>query len=585
MREKYQQITVKYEAQITQDSKTFNTVGYAKLAAVLALVVCAVFLFASGLAVLAVLAFVAVLATATLLWIWHYRLDNRLRYAKGMVAVCTRHIARVTGEWTHFEDCGQEFVDLAHPYACDLDIVGSKSVFQFLNTTHTWHGRQTFAADLLNHNTPPSIKERQQAIAELSRDINFTNDIEYHLSKIGKSPLNAALAEELANNSTFVKSVVVKFLMCYVPVAAVVLLLAGFLLSPPLLFTGLVIAVLQPFVFAYFGSPIKYLGSMARLPYKLNKYVKVIDIITSRNFDSPLLNDIKSRLAVASGAIRELEKIDNKLSVRANPMIYITLGWLLLWDFHCALLFERWRARHSSHAAQWFSAIGEFESLMAFSHLPNVCANVCLPRITDTGKILNAKNLGHPLLSNSSRVCNDVTFDNNIFIISGSNMSGKTTFMRTVGVNLLLAKLGSFVCAQEMTCSYFDIVTSMRNMDDLNAGVSSFYAELTRVKLVLDTCKKPSVLFLIDEIFKGTNSVDRLAGADAVISKLSKIDAVGMVSTHDLELCELADIHERIVNHSFCEYYQSGKIHFDYKMRVGKSQTTNARFLMEMVGL
>jgi len=377
-----------------------------------------------------------------------------------------------------------------------------------------------------------------------------------------------------------------------------------------LLFTGLGIVAIQPFVFARLGSPYKYLGVMARLPYKLNKYVKVIDILTSRDFDSARLNNIKSRLAVASEAIRELEKIDNKLSVRANPMIYFVLGWVLLWDFHCALLLERWRARYSCHASDWFLAIGEFESLMSFSHLPNVCTNVCLPRVVDTSNVLSAQNLGHPLLSCSNRVCNDVAFDNNIFIISGSNMSGKTTFMRTVGVNLLLARLGSFVCAQEMTCSRFDIVTSMRNIDDLNAGVSSFYAELTRVKLVLDTCEKHtrllklpearenvsesgassirksnSILFLIDEIFKGTNSVDRLAGADAVISKLARVGATGMVSTHDLELCELADMHERIENHSFCEHYQNGRIFFDYKIRKGRSQTTNARFLMEMVGL
>ena len=599
MQAKFENIIAKYDAQLKQDSRLFDKLGYVKILAVLALVVCITLLFASGFAALVILATAAFFAASVVLWVWHYRLDNKVRYAKGIIAICNKHIGRITGEWAKFDDIGREFIVFAHPYACDLDIVGAKSFFQFLNTTHTWHGRKAFAGDLLHPGyTITEIKERQDAIAELSRDIDFANDIQYYLSQIGASPLDAKLVEELtdstplklrlAGSSRSKWARAVKFLISYMPIATVVLLAAGAIFQMrPLLLIGTVFAVAQvALCYLEKNAVYKYLGLMDRLPYKLDKYVMVIDILMNRAFSSVKLTRLKSQLAVASEAVKALESISSKLSFRSNPLVYIALNILLLWDIHCAFLLERWKAKYSHLAKQWFTAIGEFESLVAFSHLPNVCDSVCLPTVIDGGKVLDAAGLGHPLLSNGGRVSNDMQFDNNIFIISGSNMSGKTTFMRTVGVNLVLARTGSFVCASEMTCSRFDIITSMRIADDLNQGVSTFYAELTRVKLILDMAKEnPHLIFLIDEIFKGTNSVDRLAGADAVIFKLEQLNAAGMVTTHDLELCKLADLHDRIVNYNFCENYQDGKIHFDYIMRKGQSRTTNARFLMEMVGI
>jgi len=587
MQSKFQDIIAKHQARLEWENRLFDRLGYGKILAVLALVVCITFLFASRFAVPAIFATLAFFAVSVVLWVWHYRLDNKIRYAKGIVAICNRHICRITGDWANFDDIGKEFIDPVHPFACDLDIVGAKSFFQFLNTTRTWHGRQAFAGDLLNPAyTIEQIKERQRAIAELSKDIEFANDIQYYLSQIGINPLDAELIDELADSKPFMKSIVLKFSICFVPVVTIILLLSGFWVRG-LFWAGALFFVVQHLLCWFSGCKAReYLGIMSRLPYKLGKYVHVIDTLRMRDFSSHKLNEIKSRLGVASVAVKELEKISNALSIMSNPIVYVIFNWFLLWDFYCAFLLERWKGKYSHLAGEWFAAIGEFESLLAFSHLPNVCDGVCLPEVRESGKVLEAKGLGHPLLQNSSRVCNSLRFDNNIFIISGSNMSGKTTFMRTVGVNLLLARAGSFVCASEMTCSRFDIITSMRIADDLNQGVSTFYAELKRIKMILDVVgQNKDTMFLIDEIFKGTNSVDRLAGADAVITKLQGLGGAGMVSTHDLELCKLADMHDRIVNYSFSEDYQDGSIYFDYKLRKGQSKTTNARFLMEMVGI
>ena len=193
------------------------------------------------------------------------------------------------------------------------------------------------------------------------------------------------------------------------------------------------------------------------------------------------------------------------------------------------------------------------------------------------------------MLRDGLRKCNDFTLSDTVVVVSGSNMSGKTTFLRTVGINALLARTGSFVCAEEMTTGVFDVMTSMRIGDDLEGGISTFRAELTRIKGILDECEKsPRILFLIDEIFRGTNSVDRLAGARAVITRLNERGAVGLISTHDLELCALGEGDRsagRIRNYHFSEQYEGGTIRFDYRLRKGASTTTNAKFLLEMVGI
>lgn len=586
--EKYLNIISQYETRLAAEEKLSNILGYTKLIVFLAMVTAIVLTITSGFSLIGIFSTIAIIGSCTMLWTYHYIADEKVRYSQGIIKICRRHISQLDGTWIKFEDSGADLADASHFYASDLDIVGDKSFFQFLNTTSTWWGREKFAVDLLNAQySLEEIAVRQQAVQELSADINFAIDIQFHLGQIKRANTDAKLCDELTNAKPL-ELRVPKPVLYFMSIATVLLLAAGGLFGlRAMLVTGVVLAVAQAF-FTYWEKDRvhDYLGVMARLPYRLGKYVMAIEVVTARKFSSLRLQEIKTTLEVAHGAIRELDSIVSKLSFRANALLYLALNVLLLWDFYCAFMLERWKAKHSAHLRGWFEAIGEFESLLAFSHLPNVCDNVCLPRVVEVGKKITAKNLGHPLIANNKRVANDVNFSDEIYIVSGSNMSGKTTFMRTVGVNLVLANAGSCVCAQQMECAKFDVLTSMRIADDLNQGVSTFYAELTRVKLILETsAERENLLFLIDEIFKGTNSVDRLAGADAVISKLAQIGAAGMVSTHDLELCKLAEHSPRIKNYNFRENYVNGAICFDYKMRQGPSQTTNAKFLMEALGI
>ncbi|MCL2215682.1 MAG: DNA mismatch repair protein MutS [Defluviitaleaceae bacterium] len=593
MRDKFQVLVDKHEAVIEQKNRVFNTLGYVRLVLLVAMIFLGIFMFTMGFPVGLIGAFVGTAFASGILWFIHSEMHSKLNFHKGIVKICNRQLARISGEWTNFTDNGGTLADAAHFYARDLDIVGPKSLFQLLNTTHTWFGRKAFSRDLLAppHNAE-EIKKRQAAIEELSGDVEFTSQMQYHLSQIGVNALDEKLQKQLSNASIFFHNTAAKFLLTYMPVPTILLIAAGVIFAiQPLWTAGAMLIAAQMLVWGVSWRHIAgYFGLMGNMPYKLGKYAAAINAITARKFSCEKLLEIQAQLNEASAAVNELEKIGDRIDIKHNALLYLALNAVLLWDFHCAFLLENWKKKHAAQTDKWFTAIAEFESLQSFSHLPNVCTHTCLPEIQAKKplyQIIDATGIGHPLILNESRVNNDLSFNNNIFIISGSNMSGKTTFMRTVGINLILARAGSFVCAEKMTCAPFDVVTSMRISDDLNEGISTFYAELKRIKLIIDAASEnPNMLFLIDEIFKGTNSIDRLAGAEAVISRLNEMGCAGMLSTHDLELCRLAGTGvSRIQNHSFSEFYQNNGIHFDYKIKPGQSQTTNAKYLMQMVGL
>ena len=589
MQSKYLKLINNHEACLKKNNSIFNIVGYIKLILIPSLGVSIYSTVFNGFSTWLVLISMILLAVLIGLWTYHIKLHEKINCLNGLIAINKRHIARITGEWTAFEDIGAEFIDTEHAYGCDLDIVGHKSVFKFINTTNTWHGRQAFAADLLHPAySREELQKRQAAVSELSKDIEASNYLQYQLSKIGVNDSIVKLINELQDKKSLFSHKSIKLLLTYIPLVTFIFI-AGMLIFQleSLYAIGAALAAIQAVIWiAGMLKTQRYLGTMAHLPYRLNAYSDAIELVTSKDYTSEKLAQIKELLEAAAQAIKELGKISEKINVKHNAIIWFVLNVLLLWDYECAFMLEGWKSKHSDLSNKWFLALGEFESLLSLSNLPNVCNNTCLPAITGTDKAIDAKALGHPLLSNEIRVNNDFTCRNNIFIISGSNMSGKTTFLRTVGVNMVLANTGGFVCAKQMNFIPLKIITSMRIADDLNQGVSTFYAELKRIKSIIELAKnEPDMIFLIDEIFRGTNSTDRLTGTKTVMVKLHELNAAGLISTHDLELCELANEYAQIENYSFSEYYKDGKIYFDYKIRPGISNITNAKYLMEMVGI
>jgi len=576
----------------SKNKRLYNLVGYIKLILFIMFTVSICFIFTRRDDAVFMAAAAVLLPAQIAAWVYHGILSARIERSQSIMEINRRHLDRITGKWTGFSDTGEEFIDSEHPYGSDLDIVGKDSLFQFLNTTHTWHGRHAFADDLLHAAySKQKLLQRQAAVKELAQDHEFADELEYRLSKIGSDPAVQVLLQGLQDAQPFIKNRFLRILLTYGPLLGILLLgLIVIFRWEQLYLPATILFAAQTLIWAAgLTKAHKYIRIVDRLSSKLNAYKEVLDLVAAADFTADELQGIKSDLTTAelsaAKAIKALAKIADMVSVRGTPIVYYILNVLFLWDYQCVFRLEDWEKKYGSHCKKWFLALGELESLFCFATMIKVCSHTCFPQIFDTYGV-DAAELGHPLIPDTVRVTNQIRLIDNIVIISGSNMSGKTTYLRTVGINIVLARAGSPVCAKEMACSDLNLVTSMRVADDLNEGISTFYAELKRVKGILDTCKSErNTMFLIDEIFRGTNSVDRLSGAKIVITTLNELGVIGMVTTHDLELCELQQTIPRIQNYSFSEYYENGRIRFDYIIQPGKSVTTNARYLMEMIGI
>jgi DNA mismatch repair ATPase MutS len=310
------------------------------------------------------------------------------------------------------------------------------------------------------------------------------------------------------------------------------------------------------------------------------------------NFKSSHIKKIKDGIKNKKGLevfkqIDKLSSIIDSISNRRN-LFYAFFNILALWDFQNIIALERWKQKSGHLLKKWFDALGKIEALASLAVIRFENPEWVMPSICEENEtILAAKDIGHPLLT-GKRIYNDFTIDNKIkvLLITGSNMSGKSTLLRTAGINLVLAYAGAPVCARWFQASLMEINTCMRVSDNLGENISSFYAEILRIKKIVteaDTGRR--VFFLLDEIFKGTNSLDRHTGAKVLINKLCLTNSIGLVSTHDLELCELERENDKIINYHFQEYYKDGRIYFDYKLRPGPSTTRNARYLMHLAGI
>jgi len=525
--------------------------------------------------------------------IWQNAIKRKIKLSIYAITIYQKHIDRMTGDWNTFEDKGEEYQAENHLYANDLDIVGNKSLFQFLNITNTYHGREQFVNDILSPTyTKKEILLRQEAVTELSNKIAVVNEIEKKTIQVGTSSDVLKIIEILKNRSGFVVSKFIQSFIYILPVLASLSFIMGFYFRIlALVSIGTILLILQGLVWIVLLPKLHpVLQGISRVPYNLSEYTNIFSYIKQQEFTAPKLKDIHAKIAndkrSSNLAMKDLHKIINKISLVNNFIIYALLNIFLLWDIRCYIQFQNWQDMYADSCHEWFTALGELESLMCFSILPMVCKHTCMPHIQEEKSIIQAMQLGHPLLHHTKRVNNDFSMRNNICIISGSNMSGKTTFMRTLGINLLLAKTGSYVCATNMETSIFNLVTSMRIADNLNEGVSTFYAELKNIKKILEIAKKDrTTFFLIDEIFRGTNSVDRLDGAIMVVTNLHQLEISGLITTHDLELCKMESTYPQMKNYHFLEDYVNEEIVFSYKIQKGVSTTTNAKQLMKMLGI
>lgn len=525
--------------------------------------------------------------------LYHEKQIKKKKSFEDLITINERGISRINDKWSEFTDTGEEFINDNHPYTTDLDIFGKSSIFQWINESHTFFGRNALAnalkGDFLDYQ---NIGLNQNAIEELAKLVEFRQTI----NSIGLSEKCASDPTKILSwlESSPNRQILSSKLIVLLPYISMFALLSDILFFKTY-WISIVFYSIQMGIFLFFYlKALKTFTSFENIKNTLISYSRLLAQIEQTQFFSPLLLKLKSKISnnngvPASKAILLLSKILIKAEVRYNPLAHFIVNILLLWDIKCMVAAINWKKMYGQNIRSWLESIGEMEKLSSLSIIKFENSEWCMPTVNANEEVIIANKLRHPLLSKSNNVFNDITFNKplRIGIITGSNMSGKSTFLRTIAVNFVLAYIGAPVSADKMYCRKFDIYTSMRIKDILKGNVSTFYSELLRIKTIIDSTKSNNqTFFLIDEIFSGTNSADRIAGAIAVLRCLINCNAYGLISTHDLELCKLAENTDgKYINYHFREYYEDGSIKFDYKLYHGPSETKNALFLIQMVGI
>lgn len=518
---------------------------------------------------------------------FHNKIKVKIEHHEDIIDVLNRYLARSSDEWQNFSEDGSEFSKVADPTFLDLDILGHASLYQLLCIAKTAIGKIRLYQCFTKEWNPSEIMKRQAAIEELYQNQMFSIAFQTSTNRKKAQPISAyAQLEKIIQLFEEVKKVKGLEIVCFVPILTITFgVLAYFKILPPIYFVS---GLLLQFLFSAFIS-LKYDSQLAKytsVKGLVSTYIKELKLIENEKFHSDELLALQKKLLDKGKASQTLKQLDIYLSLvnlRNNAILYLVFNGLFMYDLQCIRLLEGWKKNYGKLIQPWIETIGEIEALISCSLLPIARNHTCIPQITEvTSPKIQATLCAHPLIHQDKVVANSFDLGSSN-IITGSNMSGKSTFMRSVGVNMYLALAGCRVCSEEFVCSRMKIISSMRLHDELASGISTFYAEVLRVKQIMDESKKQeSMLVLIDEIFKGTNSADRIVGSKEAIKKLHQPWILCMITTHDFELCTALD---QLTNYHFSEHYIDNKIYFDYHLQKGQCKTTNAQHLMRMAGI
>jgi hypothetical protein len=523
------------------------------------------------------------------------RAARRRERAERLVGYHERGLARLEDRWAGLGETGERFREPDHLYADDLDLFGRGSLFERISTARTAAGEATLAAWLLGPAAPGVVRERQEAVAELRGRLDLREDLVVLGGGVGASGAFGGLAawgaepRRLDHPATRV----VAFVLAVLTPPA----LAGWLWLgwPAWPFLALGAAELALAVW-FFGRVRAALGHVDERAEELSRLSGLLGRLERERFSAPLLERARAALfadgAPASREIRRLVRIVATLEARRN-LLLAPVSPLLLWGTQCAFAIEAWRGKAGPAIGGWLAALGEVEALaslgaFAFENPGDVFPEV----VEEAGATFEAVGLAHPLLAAAKAVRNDVRLGGEgaarVLVVSGSNMSGKSTLLRAVGCAAVLSQAGGTVRASALRMSPLAIGATLRIQDSLQAGRSRFYAEILRLRALLDRAAEgsPPLLFLLDEVLAGTNSHDRRIGAEAVIRGLEARGAIGLVTTHDLTLAEIAASRPGVfVNVHFADRFEDGALVFDYRMREGVVDHSNALELMRSIGL
>ncbi|MDQ3280023.1 MAG: DNA mismatch repair protein MutS [Acidobacteriota bacterium] len=542
----------------------------------------------------------------------HERIIRARKRADAGATFFTRALGRIDDAWQGHGDAGGDLSDDHHPYAGDFDLFGRGSLFELISLAATRAGRLRLAQWLKEPSMDASeIASRQDAVRELRENVPLREDLSIAATDV-RQEIESARLDEWGAMAAMTLSPVERAIAFALPAATLVL----FAVSLPSMIAKL-IGLTHPEAALRFGA----IASMPSWPLLLvltasvlfsrhlaPRVAPVVDAveraepalallggllarIERESFTGVRLTSLRMRLrgadAAASAEIERLRKLVALLDARRNQF-FAPFAVVLLWTPHVALAIERWRVRSGSRIGEWIEAVGEIEALSSLASFAFEHETFAMPEIAADGPLFDARELGHPLIPAQRRVTNDIRLDPTLrlLVVSGSNMSGKSTMMRSVGVGAVLAMAGAPVCARSLRIAPTAVGASIRIADSLQENASRFYAEILRIRQVLEMSRSAPLLYLLDEVLAGTNSHDRRIGAEAIVRGLVERGAIGLVSTHDLALAQIADsLAPRASNVHFEDHIEEGTVVFDYRMRPGVVTKSNALELMRSVGI
>lgn len=586
----YQNKVVHYTEALNKTNKKYNSISVLRLLSIFICLYLGFYYIKTNEILYLISAFIFFIGFVFLMR-FHSRLSFQKQLTTALLKINENEITYLKREKIPFEN-GIEFNDFHHPYAYDLDIFGAHSLFQNLNRTATFIGKKTLANQLLSQFPNKTILENQQAVKELKSKIEWRQDF-HALAAVSTDTKESY--ESLMYWKSFKKDNLPKVLIVFsvlLPTLFFGLLSAYFVTSKTILLSYLTYIFIANLV--VLGRSLKRIQSEIAKADNIDKIIKqyslLVQKIETENFQSKKLIDLQQQLifknATASSHLKDLSELFSRMDTIGNFVTAILFNGTFLFNLHVLRSLLKWKENYSGELEKWIAVIGEFEALNSLANLSYNNQDFVFPEINSEYKI-GFKNLSHPLLNPATRVGNDIDFyPESFMILTGSNMSGKSTFLRSLGINMVLGGIGSVVCASEATIHPLPVLVSMRLSDSLADSESYFFAEIKRLKQIMDVLEEKPAFVLLDEILRGTNSDDKRNGTIEVVKKIIERKAIGAIATHDIEVCLTTNEYPQILtNQCFEVEIKDNDLHFDYKLRSGICKNKSATFLMQKMGV
>ncbi|MGZ5190289.1 MAG: MutS-related protein [Flavisolibacter sp.] len=586
----YQETISKHQQQLELLLRKRRTLGWLRFVVFILTIIGGwqLFVYAGPPALIFIIAGIAVL-----LYLVYKDADNNqsITNTKTLIAINQDEL-KVLDHNFYYRYDGHEHAPGDHDYANDLDLFGKASLYQWSNRCFTEQGRKRLSNDLLKPLSVPEITSRQEAVKELAHILEWRHQFQAfamhtHITSDTETKTNDWLQADEKHFTGNYWPIIVQ-IYTLITISTAIFTILGWIS-----FSQFAVLFMIYFFIAGYSSrsTIKSYKELSGIVKEISTLYDLINWIEKKSFHSTQLKDMQTELQKEKAAeeIKELKNILDRFDLRLNMAHPIFLNPFFLWDVRQMISLNQWRIRNNAHVSTWFEAIAEMEVLNSLSSIHFNNPEWSFPTFSEEYFKCEMLELGHPLIPAGSRVINDFVINGQgkIGLVTGSNMAGKSTFLRSIGVNIVLAQLGSVVCAEKLLVSPVRLMSSMRIADNLAENTSTFYAELKKLKSIIETVNHHEHVFiLLDEILRGTNSLDRHTGSEALIKQLIKQKTVAIIATHDLELARLKDKFQNAIDiYHFDVQVNGEELYFDYKLKDGVCTSLNASILMKKIGI